>query len=48
MGLQDKIANQAQVLKGKGKEAAGKITDNPRLVSRGQAGPGQGQSQAGW
>lgn len=48
MGLQDKIANQAQVLKGKGKEAAGKITDNPRLVVEGKLDQGKGNlKQAG-
>ena len=48
MGLQDKVANRAQVLKGKAKEAAGKITDNPRLVVEGKLDQGKGNlKQAG-
>ena len=48
MGLQDKVANRAQVLKGKAKEAAGKITDNPRLVVEGKLDQGTGNlKQAG-
>ena len=48
MGLQDKIANQAQVLKGKAREAAGKITDNPLLEVEGRLDQGEGNlKQAG-
>lgn len=36
MSLQDKVANTAQVLKGKAKEAAGKITHNPELELEGK------------
>jgi uncharacterized protein YjbJ (UPF0337 family) len=35
MGLGDKIANAAQDLTGKAKEAAGKATDNPDLQAEG-------------
>ncbi|HEV7828525.1 MAG: hypothetical protein QOH09_3222 [Pseudonocardiales bacterium] len=48
MGLQDKVANQAEALKGKAKEAVGKITDNPRLVAEGKLDQGKGNlKQAG-
>ncbi|GHG49178.1 CsbD family protein [Flavimobilis marinus] len=35
MGLDDKIKNAAQNLTGKGKEGAGKATDNERLEAEG-------------
>ena len=35
MGLDDKIKNAAQDLMGKGKEAAGKASDNERLEAEG-------------
>jgi uncharacterized protein YjbJ (UPF0337 family) len=48
MGLQDKIANRAQVLEGKAKEAAGKIFDNPLLEVEGKLDQGKGKlKQAG-
>jgi uncharacterized protein YjbJ (UPF0337 family) len=48
MGLQDKAANRAEVLKGKVKEAAGKITGNPRLEVEGRLEQGKGKiKQAG-
>ena len=48
MGLQDKVANRAEVLKGKAKEAAGKITGNPRLEVEGRLDQGKGNlKQAG-
>jgi uncharacterized protein YjbJ (UPF0337 family) len=48
MGLHDKIANQALVLKGKAREAAGKITDNPLLEVGGRLDQGEGNlKQAG-
>ena len=48
MGLQDKAANRAEVLKGKAKEAAGKITGNPRLEVEGRLEQGKGNlKQAG-
>jgi uncharacterized protein YjbJ (UPF0337 family) len=37
MGLDDKIKNAAQDLIGKGKEAAGKASDNERLEAEGQS-----------
>ena len=37
MGTDDKVANAAQDLKGKAKEAAGKVTDNERLEAEGNA-----------
>ena len=40
--MQDKIANRAEVLKGKAKEAAGKITGNPRLEVEGKLDQGKG------
>lgn len=35
MGLDDKIKNAAEDLKGKAKEAAGKLTDNEKLEAEG-------------
>lgn len=37
MGLGDDIKNGAENLVGKAKEAAGKITDNDKLVAEGKA-----------
>lgn len=36
MGLNDKLKNAAQDLQGKGKEAAGKATDDERLEAEGK------------
>ncbi len=36
MGLDDKISNKTEDAKGKGKEAAGRATDNPRLEGEGK------------
>lgn len=36
MGLDDKLKNAAQDLQGKGKEAAGKATDDERLEAEGK------------
>jgi uncharacterized protein YjbJ (UPF0337 family) len=48
MGLQDKIASKAEVLRGKVKEAAGRITGNPLLEVEGRLGQGRGNlKQAG-
>ncbi|HEX4101490.1 MAG: CsbD family protein [Pseudonocardiaceae bacterium] len=48
MGLQDKVANSAEVLKGKAKEAAGKIAGSPRLEVEGKLDQGKGNlKQAG-
>ena len=37
MGIGDKIENAKDELVGKGKEAAGKVTDNERLEAEGKA-----------
>jgi uncharacterized protein YjbJ (UPF0337 family) len=42
MGLPDKIANRVQVLKGKAKEAAGKMTNDPGLAVDGILDQGKG------
>ena len=48
MSLQDKISDKAQVVKGKVKEAAGKITNDPELEAEGKLEQGTGQlKQAG-
>lgn len=48
MGFQDKIANTGQVLKGRAKEAAGKITHDPGLEVEGKLDQGKGNlKQAG-
>jgi uncharacterized protein YjbJ (UPF0337 family) len=48
MSFQDKIANTAEVLKGKAKEATGKVTGNPRLEVEGKVDQGMGNiKQAG-
>jgi uncharacterized protein YjbJ (UPF0337 family) len=48
MGLQDKITNKAEVLKGKAKEAAAKITNDPELEAEGKLDQGKGNlKQAG-
>ena len=48
MGLQDKIANRVQVLRGKAKEAAGKISHDPGLAVDGKLEQGVGHmKQAG-
>lgn len=36
MGLDDKIKNAAEDIKGKAKEAAGKVTDDERLEAEGR------------
>ncbi|UUT36270.1 CsbD family protein [Microbacterium elymi] len=36
MGIDDKIKNEAEDVKGKGKEAAGKMTDDERLEAEGK------------
>ncbi|WEG08320.1 CsbD family protein [Microbacterium horticulturae] len=36
MGIDDKIQNEAEDLKGKGKEAAGKATDDESLETEGK------------
>ncbi|MGH3886477.1 MAG: CsbD family protein [Pseudonocardiaceae bacterium] len=48
MGLQDKIKNTAEVLKGKAKEVAGKTTGNEQLEAEGKLDQGKGDlKQAG-
>jgi uncharacterized protein YjbJ (UPF0337 family) len=48
MGLQNKIANRVQVLRGKAKEAAGRISNNPGLAVDGKLEQGMGHiRQAG-
>ncbi|HYZ35443.1 MAG TPA: CsbD family protein [Pseudonocardiaceae bacterium] len=42
MGLPDKIANRVQVLKGKAKEAAGKMANDPGLAVDGKLDQGKG------
>jgi uncharacterized protein YjbJ (UPF0337 family) len=37
MGIVDKAKNEAEELKGKGKEAIGHVTDNERLEAEGNA-----------
>ena len=37
MGMDDKISNAAEDLKGKAKEATGKVTDNERLEAECEA-----------
>ncbi|MGH3947018.1 MAG: CsbD family protein [Pseudonocardiaceae bacterium] len=48
MGLQDKIKNTTEVLKGKAKEAAGKATGNEQMEVEGKLEQGKGDlKQAG-
>jgi uncharacterized protein YjbJ (UPF0337 family) len=48
MGLPDKIANKAQVLKGKAREAAGRLTQDPGLELKGKMDQSAGEfKQAG-
>lgn len=48
MGIGDKISNKVEQLKGKGKEATGKATDDERLEDEGKADQGSANiKQAG-
>ena len=47
MGVGDKIENMKDDLAGKGKEAAGKATDNERLEAEGRVDQSAGRHQAG-
>jgi uncharacterized protein YjbJ (UPF0337 family) len=48
MGIADKANNKAEELAGKGKEAAGDLTDNRDLKAEGQADQSSGKAkQAG-
>jgi uncharacterized protein YjbJ (UPF0337 family) len=42
MGWLDKIANRVQILRGKGKEVAGKISNSPGLAVDGKFEQGRG------
>lgn len=42
MGTGDKIDNKAEVLKGKAKEAAGRVTDDPELEAEGKVDQAKG------
>ena len=45
MGVDDRMENTAEDLKGKAKEAAGKMTDDERLEAEGKIGSGQGRPE---
>jgi uncharacterized protein YjbJ (UPF0337 family) len=48
VGTDDKIDNQADVLKGKAKEATGRLADDPELEAEGQGDQAKGHvKQAG-
>ncbi|MDQ2882387.1 MAG: CsbD family protein [Actinomycetota bacterium] len=48
MGTGDKIENEAEVLKGKVKEGAGRVTDDPALEAEGKGDQASGHvKQAG-
>ena len=48
MGLDDKIENKADVLKGKVKEGAGRASDDPALEAEGKGDQAEGHTkQAG-
>ncbi|MEJ1154518.1 CsbD family protein [Microbacterium marmarense] len=47
MGVDDKIKNAAQDLTGKGKEAAGKATDNERLEAEGHVDQAEAKAKKG-
>jgi uncharacterized protein YjbJ (UPF0337 family) len=48
VGTGDKIDNQAEVLKGKAKEAAGQVADEPELEAEGKGDQAKGNvKQAG-
>ncbi|HEX8758463.1 MAG TPA: CsbD family protein [Pseudonocardiaceae bacterium] len=48
MGIGDKISNKIEQLKGKGKEATGRATDDERLENEGKADQGKANiKQAG-
>jgi uncharacterized protein YjbJ (UPF0337 family) len=48
MGLTDKANNKAEEMKGKGKEAAGRATDDDKLKAEGEADQAKGNvKQAG-
>lgn len=48
MGMGDKISNKAEELKGKAKEAAGKLTDDEELEAEGKVDQGKSNlKQAG-
>lgn len=47
MGTGDKIDNKAEVVKGKVKEAAGRVTDDPELEAEGKVDQAQGHLKQG-
>jgi uncharacterized protein YjbJ (UPF0337 family) len=48
MGIGDKIENKAEEMKGEGKEAVGRATDDEELVAEGQVDQAKGNiKQAG-
>jgi uncharacterized protein YjbJ (UPF0337 family) len=48
MGIGDKISNKVEQLKGRAKEATGKVTDDERLEDEGKADQGKANiKQAG-
>ena len=48
MGTEDKVSNKAEQLKGKGKEAAGRATDDEQLEAEGKVDQAKGNiKQAG-
>jgi uncharacterized protein YjbJ (UPF0337 family) len=48
MGLADKASNKAEELKGEGKEATGRATDDPELEAEGKTDQAKGNlKQAG-
>jgi uncharacterized protein YjbJ (UPF0337 family) len=48
MGIEDKISNKVEQLKGKGKEATGRAADDKRLEDEGKADQGKANiKQAG-
>ena len=48
MGIEDKISNKIEQLKGKGKETTGRATDDKRLEDEGKADQGKANiKQAG-
>ena len=48
MGLADKASNKAEELKGKGKEAIGRVSDDPELEAEGKTDQAKGNlKQAG-
>ncbi len=47
MGLDDKVSNKGEELKGKAKEGAGRATDDPDLEAEGRADQASGSRRSG-